>query len=387
MSHKADSSFFDEKKEWSRRKDRILGRYLHAYLPKIATQGHPILIVDAFAGPGIFARGEHKSEDGSPVLIAKQIQKAMSQQNFTSAKLVCIERDSDLFQRLTVAMKQYPFVQCRYGPFLEHLEEIENIASSHSTFLYVDPFTVEGIDWGVMSNVLGRLCKMQSVEVLLNFNAQSFVRRALAALKRAIPDQRPEEEDTDDMDAPFTQPVSFERLSQIVGGDWWVKVLDAHPDFPSQVAAMAKVMEEEFRKHFREVGMHAIKALPHHTVPKYYLVYGTRSWHGLRLMNDEMAKSRKTLASLAEPQHQTLFEMRSEELVPDSARLPSMILRHAGTRRPRKLVIMDVIREAFCEFKYADIRGVVQQMLKSGALQSATGKWRVNDDTDIWSSQ
>ena len=58
MGHKADKSFFDEKRHWSKRKDKILECYLTPYLSKIATQGHPVLIVDAFAGPGKFGDGE-----------------------------------------------------------------------------------------------------------------------------------------------------------------------------------------------------------------------------------------------------------------------------------------------------------------------------------------
>lgn len=387
MSHKAGSSFFDEKREWSRRKDRILGSYLHAYLPKIATQKRPILIVDAFAGPGKFGRAEDQGEDGSPILIAKQIEEAAKRPNFTTAKLICVERDKELFQRLTEVMKPYSFVKCYFGPFVDHLEGIERVARSHSTFLYVDPFTVEGIEWNVISSVLTRLRTVQSVEVLLNFNAQSFVRRALAALKRFVPEPQPDDEDVGDIDAPFAQPASVERLCRVVGGDWWINVLEEHSDFPSQVNAIATAMEGEFRKYFREVGMHAIKALPHHTVPKYYLVFGTRSWHGLRLMNDEMAKSRKSLASLAEPEHATLFEVRSEELVPDTARLPDVIRRHAATRRSRKLVIADVIREKFCEFTHAEIRGVIEQMLKGGSLRSARGKSAINDSTEIWCNE
>jgi three-Cys-motif partner protein len=380
MSHRADSSFFEEKKDWSRRKDRILGSYLTAYLPAIATQKRPILIVDAFAGPGRFIDGE----DGSPLLLAKAIEVASNRPSFTSAMLYCVERDEGNFERLQEALKPYSFALCRYGQFLGHLNEIESIARTHSTFLYVDPFTVEGIDWNVMNSVLARIKPVQSVEVLLNFNAASFVRRALAALSRSIPEIDPEKEDTGEIDAPFLQEPSIERLNRIVGDDRWISILNEQDGFSTQVEAIAHLMQLRFRENFREVGMHAIKALPHHTVPKYYLIFGSRSSKALLLMNDEMAKSRKTLASLAEPDHQTLFEMRPEELVPDTARLPDLIRRHSANKRARKDVIADVIREAFCEFTKAEIRGVVEQMLKSGDLQSETGKWRINDNTVIW---
>ena len=57
--------FFKEKREWSKVKDRIVRDYVTCYLKTITYRRRPIIIVDAFAGPGRFEDGA----DGSPLII------------------------------------------------------------------------------------------------------------------------------------------------------------------------------------------------------------------------------------------------------------------------------------------------------------------------------
>jgi hypothetical protein len=140
---------------------------------------------------------------------------------------------------------------------------------------------------------------------------------------------------------------------------------------------------ERLSKRFREVCQHAIKALPHHTVPKYYLIFGSRHPDALLLMNDEMVKSRLTLAELAKPKDPTLFEMRSTDLIPDIGKLPAIILKHTSQPTERRLVIISVVRECFCQFATKQIKGCIKQLLKDGRLKSETGKVRINDGVKI----
>ena len=135
---------------------------------------------------------------------------------------------------------------------------------------------------------------------------------------------------------------------------------------------------------FREVVFHPIKAKPHHTVSKYDLVFGTRHIEGLKLMNDEMVKSRRKLAEMALPSEPTLFEIRSEELVPDVERLPQIIQDIAETPIPRKDVMAAVVRANFCEFHQTEIRQCIAALLKAKKLISDASTSRINDDTKIW---
>lgn len=380
MSHKASKSFFDKKRHWSKRKDKILESYLPPYLSKIATQGVPILIVDAFAGPGKFGDGE----PGSPLIICRSIQEALSKGLSVSVSVLCIEAEKELFSELSKSIEQFPFAEAKYGKFGNYIQQIEEKAKNHSIFLYVDPFTVEGLDWSRMNSVFQHLSiSNMSIEILMNFNAPSFVRRGLAALKLAVPESNPEIEDAEEIDAPIATPPTIERLNCVVGSDWWQSVLKSSVSFPRKVQHVTNGVCERLSIRFKEVCQHAIKALPHHTVPKYYLVFGSRHPDALRLMNDEMVKSQQTLAELARPKDPTLFEMRSTELVPDIERLPPIILKYASRPTERGLVILNVIREYFCQFSVKQIRGCIEQMLKDGKLKSETGKVRINNNVKI----
>jgi three-Cys-motif partner protein len=232
MGHKADKSFFNNKRHWSKRKDKILECYLPPYLSKIATQGHPVLIVDAFAGPGIFGDGE----PGSPIIICQSVKKALSRGLSVPVSALCIEDDIELFSQLSKLIGKFPFAEARHGKFGDYIQQIQEKAKDHSVFLYVDPFTVEGLDWARMDCVFQHLTiSHMSIEVLMNFNAQSFVRRGLAALKLAIPESNPEIEDTEEIDAPLVTTPSIERLNIVTGGDWWQNILDSSSSFPEKV--------------------------------------------------------------------------------------------------------------------------------------------------------
>ena len=60
--------FFSGKRKWSRLKDQVLRSYLPPYLKKVNRLGKAIVLVDSFAGPGMF---EEDNEEGSPLIICK----------------------------------------------------------------------------------------------------------------------------------------------------------------------------------------------------------------------------------------------------------------------------------------------------------------------------
>ena len=381
IGHKADKSFFKSKRQWSKRKDTILECYLPPYLVKIATQKAPIFIVDAFAGPGKFDDGE----PGSPLIICKSIQEALSKGLSIPVSALCIDDDRELFSKLHRTIEQFPFAEAKYGKFSDYIQDIQEKARDHSVFLYVDPWTVEGLEWDCMDRIFQHLSiSNTSIEILLNFNAPIFVRRGLAALKLSIPESNPDIEDAEEIDAPIVTPPSIEKLNKVVGGDWWQNITKSSESFPKKVQNVTDGVCERLRNRFQEVCQHAIKALPHHVVPKYYLIFGSRHPDALILMNDQMVKSLRTLADLAKPKDPTLFEMRPIELVPDIEKMPPIILKHASQSTERGIVILNVIRECFGRFARKEIRGCIEKLLKDGKLRSETGKIRINDQVKIF---
>src|SRR4051812_34724174 len=95
------SDFFSRKREGSKYKDFILGYYLDPYVPKVNTLKKPILIVDSFAGRGVFEDGQ----PGSPLIIAPIIQKW--REKGVPIRGLFIEADADNYQCLGESLQVY----------------------------------------------------------------------------------------------------------------------------------------------------------------------------------------------------------------------------------------------------------------------------------------
>lgn len=299
--------------------------------------------------------------------------------------VLCIESDEQLYSDLKTHLSPFSFAQPECGKFNEYIDEIERKATTHSVFLYVDPWTVEGLDWNGMDRVFQHLSvSRMSIEILMNFNARSFVRRGLAALKLAVPESDPHLEDAEAIDAAIDTLPSIEPLNRVVGGDWWQDVLRSSTLFSQKVQIVTDSVCEKLSERFEEVCQYAVKAFPHHTVPKYYLIFASRHPDALVLMNNEMVKSQRTQAEIAKPEQPTLFETRPTDLVPDFNELPGTVLKHTVQPTQRKIVIQNVVRECFCQFAEKEIRSCIEQLLRDGKLKSETGKIRINDGVKIW---
>src|SRR5262245_32310257 len=127
MGRAADGSFFLEKREWSKRKDRLLIEYLPQYLPRVANAlRRPVLIVDGFAGPGRFGDGE----PGSPLIIAQLIAKASASNPPLRAPLsACfVEKIPALYAQLVQNLKPFSFAKSLQGKFIDSLPSIEQDA-------------------------------------------------------------------------------------------------------------------------------------------------------------------------------------------------------------------------------------------------------------------
>jgi len=364
LPHKADELFFARKRPWSKRKDRILAYYLEPYLAKVAKLRRPILIVDGFAGPGKFGDGE----PGSPLIICAKAKTAVARG--ADVSVWCIEQVDGLYARLKENLSDFSFALAFHGQFLEHIPRICGAGETHTLFMYVDPFAVEGLDWPALDAVFRHLQQSgASVELLLNFNAPSFVRRGLATLGRRVPDVDCDVEDPEESDARVSDSSSAERLSQIVGGAWWKDLLTETSGFPEQVKRVTERLSTQLQERFSEIGYTAIKAKRAHLVPKYYLMFASRHPHGLELMNDAMARSSGTSTFYLD-----LFSRHD---------LEKLILRLSGEWIARGTLILQVIREAFCMFTRAEIRGSIEGLLKTKRLKSLTGRTRINDSVQV----
>jgi len=246
VGHKADKSFFLRKREWSKRKDEILRCYLPPYLRKVAKLGRPIFIVDAFAGRGMFEDGT----PGSPVIICQCVKAALDKGLSVTVSVVCVEPNEELFAGLKKTISEFSFATPRQGRFQECITDFEKQARDHSTFLYVDPWTVEGLKWRYLDRIFQHLTSSgTSIEILLNFQADIFARMGLSALRLATPELDPGIGDSDEIDAPMAESPSIERLNDFAGGNWWQQILQSSIDYPGKLQRLTNGICEQLKGH------------------------------------------------------------------------------------------------------------------------------------------
>lgn len=365
MGHKANKSFFDQKRPWSKRKDQILAYYLEPYLAKVRRLGRPVLLVDGFAGPGKFGDGE----PGSPLIMCDRVQ-AASESPGPDVRIWCIEPEPDLFGRLQKNLKGLPFAIAKRKSFLDAIDEVGKAARTHTVFLYLDPYTAADIDYEAIDRVAQQIQSADaSVELLMNFNTPSFVRWGRAALACDVSAPDPDNEDIEEFDVPTTEVPGADRLTRVVGGTWWRDILDSEQPFCKMVDSIADRVGENLRRRFGEACWVGIRVRREHAVPKYHMFFGSRHPDALELMNDAMVKARgysdfQVDLFAYEPADRFILESASDWIM-------------------RGELILQTIRLAFCKYYRKDIRGCVERLLKSGTLESETGKCRINDTTRV----
>ncbi len=374
MGHRASREFFDEKKPWSVRKDEILAYYLAPYLPKVATLGKPIVIVDGFAGPGRFNTGEA----GSPVIIAQTIQRFLTAQPRVDCSELCVERDPLLHRLLEDSLRGFGFTRAVGTSFLEFLPEVEALASSASVFIYADPFAIDGLEWAAMDRVFRLIHGGASVELLLNFNAPAFVRRARAAL--ALGDAADDPLDDDDP----SQDVPGSALDRAVGGTWWRSIVKPAGSFALEVDAVAEELSKRLRRRFGEAGMYPIRARLADGIPKYFLIYATRHPDGLVLINEAVCKDLHREHARRGPVQALLFEPNPQALPSSDALLRPALLTLLRDGMTRRELQVEATRALFGQFRERQVLGEIARLISEGRVRAVREKSRMNDRTRLF---
>jgi hypothetical protein len=127
-------------------KHRILGAYLSAWLPIMATHNPKLLLIDGFAGPGRYTGGE----EGSPLVMVRSLLDNSQRSRIEGREIsfVFVESDRRRYERLAAEVETLqPRLPPRarilpiQGSFTDVAErllaEVTNLAP---TFAFIDPF-------------------------------------------------------------------------------------------------------------------------------------------------------------------------------------------------------------------------------------------------------
>lgn len=378
--------FFNAKRPWSQYKDLILGYYLEPYIPKVNTIGKPILVVDCFAGPGQFKDGK----PGSPLIISSAIQKWRAKG--VDIRGIFIEENKQHFESLEKLLQPYAdFAKPRHGRFENHLPEFAALATQNTVFMYVDPYTVKALLFEPMRRVYQQIqIAGASVEVLINFNAATFMRWGLAAMKRlrrldVIDVPMDEDNEPYGQDDP-TESIEIATLNEIAGGEYWQSIaLDIAVPFAAKLEQLMQGYAKLMTGPFRWVCWYGVKAKYHHTVPKYYLVYATRSDYGIELMNDAMCKARREFVKDEFPQNGALFDMTPASETIDMTKLCGDLMQLVPSNEvfTRRKLRIKALSQYFGRYSTSDYTKAVAELLKGHKLFSRSGKSRINDQEPL----
>jgi len=149
------NNFFEEQKDWSKRKLAIVQQYLAGFTKILgsSTTQPCVYYVDGFAGKGIYDDGAK----GSPVLAVELAQDYRN--NHKKYKLNCInvEEDYGNFQNLEKSTTQFQgTIENFNGTFSSQIPTILQNIGNCPAFFFIDPFGVSDVDWIDMIKILHR---------------------------------------------------------------------------------------------------------------------------------------------------------------------------------------------------------------------------------------
>jgi three-Cys-motif partner protein len=270
--------FFRKKKPWSKYKDLILDYYLEPYLQKVKRLGKPILVVDCFAGPGKFDDGHF----GSPLIIMEKLGK-LHEAGYRVTGFF-IEANKDLYARLKANTRDLAIpAETRFGDFSTFVGEILDFAGDHSVFVYLDPIKPSDLLFDEMRSVYEQLRVGQSVETLINFMSWGFLRGVWGSTRRITSNG-----------SLRTEHPQVLHFNEIAGGTYWQKI--AFDDSLSQIDRSDRLADgyaSRLHQWFKYVLTYPIREKYESAHPKYHLVFGSRSFHAVDLMNRAMVKARR----------------------------------------------------------------------------------------------
>jgi three-Cys-motif partner protein len=371
--------FFRQKRPWSRVKDQILAKYIDAYLRTIQDRGRPILLVDAFAGPGRFG----DDSEGSPLIVLNAITKTPKHKVGMSALFADIRKghrvalESNIAHFIKAGVAEPPLQDCEAA--LAHALEV---GRDRTLFFYLDPFGIADLDFQMLQQVFEQR-GAQSTEVLINFSFPTFMRMT-------------GNWSYDESAASIAEKVKaskIETVNRAMGGDYWRSIVeDPALGKCEREDAVVRAYVERVRGFFLFTVSVPVKdqcaqpGVPPDNLAKYHLIFGSLSSKAVRYMNDiAYAALTPYFNQFSEG---LLFDLRPERF---TASAPSTIkeeIVQALAEQPlaRPSIYEAIIPKHFMQYKTMHYRAMIDDLVfKEGRvfpdLKSMKLKTRLNDET------
>ena len=273
-------TFFRKKREGSKVKYTILEGYVTCYLRTIQHRGRPIIIVDAFSGPGRFG----DSSEGSPLILCGAIEKAPRR----GVGIACLFADSHSAHRAALEDCLADYIKKGIAgkpsaDFSDALSCALQVGRDSTLFFYLDPYGIRDLDFETVKQIYARDAT-QSTEVLINFSFKTFMRMSG---NWSYSDSASEV-------AQKVKQAKVKTVNSVMGGDYWLGIVtDPKLDKIEREDAVVAAYIERVQQFFRYTYSIPVKelddsgaAIPVDELAKYHLIFGTRSPRAVVYMND-----------------------------------------------------------------------------------------------------
>lgn len=264
-------SFFDERKDWSEIKHRILKKYLQPYCYKIGSWSKEIFYVDGFAGPGVYKDGDR----GSPLIAVDWAKQFRREERPFTLRCINVEQSRKFFNQLrehTLELEIEGLVKNFYGSFEEKIEDILGIIKDSPAFFFIDPFGLSPLRFEILKPIFER--KAKSTEVLMNFSLKGLQR--MAGNLDAI---------TTTESARRTAETKIKVLSQVLNTDSWIEIWCSGLKQEERDEEILYRYKKNLHAYFTYVYSYPIRK-DVKSRPKYFLVFTSRNFDAVELMND-----------------------------------------------------------------------------------------------------
>ena len=349
-----ENDFFNGKREWSKLKDEVLRKYLPPYLKKVNKLNKKIILIDSFAGPGIFDDGEK----GSPMYICELAEEFVPnnyQALLVNQEITHHNKLNEVLQKYTQQKKAIAL----YGSANDLLNLLHTIITDQTLFLYLDPFGLKGTSFNTLEKYLCRN-KFYSTEILINLSIPTILRLSSlnAVAQKGI--------------TPIIKG-KHQVLNEALGGDYWKDfLLDTNLSTEVRIAKTIDEYCKRLNYYLPYVGSCPVHEKTEFSKIKYSIIFASRHPDAQELMNDIMYKAynRHIWKSFS---NDTLFgEIEWEDTIPDTyfinLKQDIIELLHQNGKLPRETLWFNLVRLKFMRYQKKDFNSVVNELISQGHL-------------------
>ncbi|MCA1566553.1 MAG: three-Cys-motif partner protein TcmP [Acidobacteria bacterium] len=371
------SSFFDSPKRWSKRKHRLLGKYLPPFSAKLGSKAPLIYCVDGFAGKAKY----DNNQPGSPLLIAQIANKCAAWKKPVTLKLINVEADPENYKSLcyiTQSWESSGIVTNLLGKFGEAVPKIISHIGNAPALFFLDPFGPTSVKFADLRPILER--NQQATELIINFDVDG-LRRIVDSINSR----------DNNLQASKRNKTNIANVTEIIGSNKWKVEVES-----GSVATheREKLLLHEYITNLSSYGYNVASYAVRKDVgktPKYYLIFCTRHADGIKLMNSFIREEEDELIrdSAGNPAQFLLpseeFDVVQQETQRRRVELRQLILKYLqeNTQTTRGQIRHHFVFERFGEFHDKDYNFTLKELIQDVRLQTGHGRKSINDTVPL----